>query len=734
MLTASTYPLFAAPALVVGDRVQCRLPDRAVELQAPSRLLRELIPLCDGRSSWPEIRDRIGGRWHKDDLAALARRMFELGVLVDADDLASHVWRYVKNPRQVGALDSGPLARDRRLAEERRRPRGAVYRAPGFRLRQLLERRASVRTFGETPVPRREILKILWAAYGLLKNHGGHREAMPRRSVPSAGRLYPLVLSLVVLRDGGGLRRGVYSATSHAGGRIALEWLSGETGRFFRAVAEPTILLHAHAALVISGRFMATARRYGARSISYVSIEAGHAAQNAMLAALDAGVASAEFGGFFEERMRDAMALPRDATPLSMVVLGAPPGRDELRRERERERFEFRWLEHPASGYRLPYELAAARLGGQPWWSWGRSLDPVDAYTKAVAEALERRGCEVARSLYEARIGDLKNAIPPTEIVAYSEGQSRDRTFPYARFDPAARYLWKDGTDYVSGVKVPVVADCVYYAVAFPGRRKLLTEASSSGVAGYTTVEGAIERAALELVERDAFMLAWLCRLDTPRIDPRSFPAHIKARIALLEAAGFRVVAKDISRELAPAVLAFAQSAERCITAVGAASGFDREAALSTALMEVEAALAQRLAADKPTPRVRPSQVSGPSDHGNLYAQKQYFRRADFLAAASRSVPLSGIGPGTAKSWPRLLDTIFEQGMRLIAVDVTPENASLSQGRVPFHVYRTIVPGLVPLSFGYRTEALGMPRLLELAKRSRTAPGSLRNPLPHPFP
>ena len=65
-------------------------------------------------------------------------------------------------------------------------------------LESLLWRRRSVRVYGPEPVTLAELGQLLWAA-------GGPAEAEGKRTVPSAGALYPLRLS-VAARDVAGLR------------------------------------------------------------------------------------------------------------------------------------------------------------------------------------------------------------------------------------------------------------------------------------------------------------------------------------------------------------------------------------------------------------------------------------------------------------------------------------------------------------------------------------------------
>jgi ribosomal protein S12 methylthiotransferase accessory factor len=117
--------------------------------------------------------------------------------------------------------------------------------------------------------------------------------------------------------------------------------------------------------------------------------------------------------------------------------------------------------------------------------------------------------------------------------------------------------------------------------------------------------------------------------------------------------------------------------------------------------------------------------VRSPADHTWLYAQRAHFRRADFLAATVGTVKAKAVAPRRPKNAQQLYARIKDLGMRVAYVEITPERAALAQGRTPLHVARAIVPGLVPVSFGYDTEPLGMKRL---------AGAHVRRPLfPHPL-
>jgi ribosomal protein S12 methylthiotransferase accessory factor len=366
-------------------------------------------------------------------------------------------------------------------------------------------------------------------------------------------------------------------------------------------------------------------------------------------------------------------------------------------------------------GLKLPFHLALAGSGGASDYCWGRASDQELAYEKAISEVVERSACVRMTGVYRARFDALEHTLDPRSVNAYEQRQYQRFGFSFARFDERRRVSWKDGVDHSSRKKVAILADLVFFERALgtrPGRR--YTAATSSGVAAHPSEEKALELAVLELIERDAAMRAWLGHIETPRIPPAFLPRRLRQRLTDLERMGMRVAVKRLPSELAPVILVFAQHEQKAYTCTGTAAGFDVEDTLEHALMECESVAILRLDMDPPAP-IEPRQVSSPSDHSDLYAQRRYFRRADFLAAGDRTTTLSA--GGAAKSWKALLGRLEEKRLRLITVDLTPKKGA--RGR---KVVRAIIPGLVPISFGYGLEPLG------------TFRGKARHPLfPHPF-
>jgi ribosomal protein S12 methylthiotransferase accessory factor len=368
----------------------------------------------------------------------------------------------------------------------------------------------------------------------------------------------------------------------------------------------------------------------------------------------------------------------------------------------------FCWLERSV----LPFHLGLAHNGDASNYCWGRAQGPVLAYEKAISEVVERTACASMSGAHRARFGELEHALDPRSVIAYDQRQYRRSDFPFARFDERRLVSWKDGVDHLSGKKIAVLADLVLFERALgEGRRH--TAATSSGVAAHPDKEKAVQRALLELIERDAAMRAWLGRIEASRIPSRLLPRRLQRRLMDLERMGMRVVVKRLPSELAPVILVFAQHQEKAYTCTGTAAGLDVEDTLEHALMECESVAILRLDVDPP--KIEPRQVNSPSDHSDLYAQRRYFRRADFLAAGSHTATLGK--EGAPRSFKELLDRLQKKNLRLITVDLTPKKGA--RGR---KVVRAIIPGLVPISFGYGLEPLG------------TFRGSGRHPVfPHPF-
>lgn len=737
--TIPDWPALHGQALIQRGKARFQSADHEIAVTAPAALLTRLAELCDGRHTREEILRQLSFRWRIDDVKALLERLAGEGVLVEAADRAAALWKLASNPQRF--VEPPTRAKARELAEAAQKkfdPRPDVeYQAPpDFALRELLDRRRSSRTFSASEVSEEAVLGLLWAAYGAA---GAAENGMRRRTVPSGGALFPLELFYCNLRPAGKLEPGIYAVHYSADGGVGLARWTEDAHAIAAALLEPDLLRSAQGVVVICGRFSSSARKYGNRALSLVTLEAGHAVQNALLAATALELAAVELCGFVEEHMAKVCGLSSEVTPLTLLVFGRPASADEAQTASlaRASAPEFQWADVRSDTLALSQHLGMARFdnGRALEWCWGRDPDPLLAHDKAVAEAWERQayrqigGTKIVSAPYSV----LAGAVDPATLVRYADWQYQWPGFRWPRFEPAAPRDWVacERLDGAAGQAwVPV--ELVFHMESLDKAQKALalSRADSSGVAAYASIWGAIERALLELIERDAFMVNWLTRRASPVISRASLPADIARRVAALERAGFRIVFKDLSLDTVPVVLAFGQSVALHRTAVATAASYDAEEALQHAFGELESVIAAALARGA-LPPIETAGVQTPGEHLQLYEQRRYFRRADWIAGDATSLPLDDVARGRPRALGELLNLLHAQGYRVLWRDMSIPPASLHQGRTPLYIARVLVPGLLPISFGYGNEVLGLPRLESFGANWAH---SRRKPcFPHPF-
>ena len=162
-----------------------------------------------------------------------------------------------------------------------------------------------------------------------------------------------------------------------------------------------------------------------------------------------------------------------------------------------------------------------------------RSATPLESYTgsehwsrdaaeaAAIGEALERySGSYVPPIGSWSPRADRAAAAPSTRRGSRCSRTSstRARRFRSGRFGATRSSAGSTGSPCPAGACLPPRAARLH-AVAAARRRGRVGHATSSGLACAATLEEAILAGLLELVERDAFMLAWHNRLSLPLLD-----------------------------------------------------------------------------------------------------------------------------------------------------------------------------------------------------------------------
>lgn len=723
-------PLCISASVTKGNTTCFYKIDEKVTLHAPGKLVRQIIEKCDGTRTINQITQALKEEWDSVSVKNLLHHLVQLQVLVSATNTTEMWWPLTANPSRFFA----PIS-DARIASlvdkaQRRHSRlvqGRKLQIEPTSLTTLLSQRKSVRVFSENAVDMQALVNMLWSAYGEIKNSDSFAH---RRTLPSAGALFPLCVHIVLFRTTGCYPLGVYRVLMGEPEIVQLELVSTDIHACLRAYVDPSWIESANGVVVLSGSFAVSGEKYSNRSVPYVVLEAGHSAQNIHIAATEFDVATVEVGGFYDQLMMEVLRLPSTFNPLTTIVFGRE--RREGLLPVEPRPIELKWAVPFAGKFRLPFTMVSGKFLDQSDndWSCGRASSPRLAQIKAVAEMVEREACAFPSNLIQARFHDLEKVVDPRSIVSFHEEQYNTKGFALHRFNHATKYEWTKALDVFSIDETHVLADCVYYP--FQTHAPRYAYATSSGVASHTDADQAVRNGVHELIERDSFMLAYLTKLAFPTISRKSMPKDIQDRLRNLERVGFKVWVKDYTLDFAPVVFVFVQSEKLTFTTCAACSDFDIESALDHALMEVESAVLHRLFTER-TKAIPPAWVNSPSDHGVLYEQPATFRTADYMVAGRKVLSLRDVGKEVATDWAALMDKFKEQHMRLLHVylNLPPEKG----GRKEIKVVRSIVTGLIPIGFGYLQNPCGMERISTVAwkfGRKRVTYASLPQ-FPHPY-
>ncbi|MFI1225760.1 MULTISPECIES: TOMM precursor leader peptide-binding protein [unclassified Streptomyces] len=320
-------------------------------------------------------------------------------------------------------------------------------------------------------------------------------------------------------------------------------------------------------------------------------------------------------------------------------------------------------------------------------------------------------------------------------------------------FDPDRAIPWVWGHSLRDDAPILVPARLAHYSAGVDADNFVFE--CSNGCATGGSLEEAILFGLLELVERDAFLLAWYGRARLTAVDLTTCgtPA-VRSMLDRAALHGYDVHAFDTRMDLAvPVVTALAvrRDGGHGTLSFSAAAGFDPADTVEAALSEVLTYIPHLpyQVTERRTELEAMEQDFGKvlhlKDHAQLYGLPSMARHAAEYLSPVAVLSLEETFADWQPLRPRtgdllddlrlLRDRLAGAGHDVIAVDqTTPE-----QHRMGLHTVSTIVPGLLPLDFGWsRQRALAMPRLrtaLRAAgRRGDDLPAAEIKAVPHPFP
>lgn len=382
---------------------------------------------------------------------------------------------------------------------------------------------------------------------------------------------------------------------------------------------------------------------------------------------------------------------------------------------------------------RLPTEVVPINLRGQADSGVGRHRNVRLARLGAQLEALERlstlfSGQPRVTGSFQA-LSRQQPVLNPAALVL----PDQPLRVPYS---PDLSIDWIAGVSLASGQEILVPARCVF--MGYDGDPGYLME-SSSGCALGNVPEEAMLYAALEIIERDAFLMTWYTRTPAPRLDLEQIP-DLDALILLddLRRQGHAVEAFDITQgNGVPAIWMMSRShqAGHPATLTALAAHLNPVRAIRSALEELHVGLGSSQIdpehAEALHQGTRP--VQSHLDHFHYYAHPAAGAHLTFLPTLpDRHATETFLARGA--TWQssditlnlkRLTQVLLRDHPDVVFVDISAPIVSA----LGLSCVRAVIPDALPLTFGQAARRAATCRRLQQRLAGRPA-----NPAPHPFP
>ncbi|HZO61752.1 MAG TPA: YcaO-like family protein [Gaiellaceae bacterium] len=368
------------------------------------------------------------------------------------------------------------------------------------------------------------------------------------------------------------------------------------------------------------------------------------------------------------------------------------------------------------------------------------------AEAAAIGEALERYSASFVPDdvLVLATAEELPGAVDPARFALFHETQLSASDFPFRAFRSDTPVSWVAGYELPGGSPAYLPAQLVFMAWERWAAEERIAYATSSGLACAPTVEEALLAGLLELIERDAVMIAWYGRLSLPLLDWSRDPGLAALDACYFATSGLRYSAVDLSVFFGiPTVLGVVHGAPGAFGALGVGAASSPTVGVAWRKALAEAFAVQRWVRDRaleqPEDVDRPAaEIRGFDGHTMHYARPERAERAAFLDGSDERRDSREIeqleGSNVLERLEAACSRLAERGVSAYAVDVTsPDVAGAG-----FRVVRVIAPELCPLDVIEQARFLGGGRLYMAAHVAGLvdrppALGDL-NPDPHPFP
>lgn len=362
--------------------------------------------------------------------------------------------------------------------------------------------------------------------------------------------------------------------------------------------------------------------------------------------------------------------------------------------------------------------------------------------TERACNAFYKKGDFVISSFRDLKNKKI-NAINPVDFVSFTDKQVAD--FPYLgkrriKDDSILKWVW--GKSLITGKKILIPAQTVYVPYKYDDNEAVIRSQITTGAAIYTDSSEAIYRGLCEVIERDAFMIAYLNMLPLPIVDlENSFSGELKWIVKLFKRYNLELYVLDATSDIhipTFAILIIDRTGIGPAVTTGNKCGFDSKDSI---LGSIEEALKVRAwsryhMADKE------AVLEAKKNFKAMRIQEQrclFWSTIDMIDKISPFLkgPKKIINSFDYKKEKKLdaaIELIKKAGLEPFAVDITMPQAK----KYNLVAYMVLIPQAQPLYLWEEQKCINGQRLYEVPVKlgyfDKPKKEEELNLVPHPFP
>lgn len=374
----------------------------------------------------------------------------------------------------------------------------------------------------------------------------------------------------------------------------------------------------------------------------------------------------------------------------------------------------------------------------------GKSMKEKEAKVKAVGEAIERYCASIyyredmIYASYDKIASDETLKVNPHDLDVFTAEQKKN--IENTGLDSSDKFWWRKSFSVLDQKEKWLPAQAIY----LPYTRKkepLLRNSISTGLASGVSNKGAIYRGLMEIIEREAFIIAYLNELSLYSISEDSLKSNpeVEQLIEKIEAKNLELEVLEVPTD-APAKVFITILIDRTkkgpSIVLGASADSNNLEAIKDSICEalhVRPWLRKvRLTQEKKN--IEPSEIENLEERGLYWYDKDMIEELDFWLENGKEKDIELKDNRTdSKNLKKLIKFFSSTNMPIYVSDITTEDV-IDTG---IKAYRTIVPKACPLYLVEKYSPLDNDRLYELPVKlnflEKPKKKEELNKTPHPF-